>query len=380
MSSWLNNSQERKLLAKTLHEKHRKAKNKEDAANITAEAQKIDNAWKTACEDGKHNGKVRLCWIDLKNVSDRIYTFQSDYGRELQDLVLDGIGLSYFHLGEICNQLTHLKKLSLASNSINDVSGIENLRGLTRLNLLRNDLTHLPASIGILTNLTRLDLANNQLTQLPDEFGQLSKLRHLNLEANELCELPLSFGELKCEVVNLNSNCFAVFPDCVLGMPNLTQFSIMANELIDLPVGIGRMKNLEVFKASKNRIMIVPDSIVNLPLLQTLWLDFNRISALPVNFYRLKNLKVIKLEGNHDMIYPPLEIVSRGAEEVLRYSRGRLESSNLQRVRSIVQSLEGEAEHSLLILVYLDDINFTYCFPHRGIEPGEEAPNWWRFA
>ena len=340
MSSWLNDSQERKLLATRLYEKHLKAKNKQDAANAAAEAKKIDDKWKTSCDDGKHNGKVRLCWVDLKNISDRIYTFQSDYGRELQELVMDGIGLS--SLGDICKQCTHLKHLSLASNNIKDISGIDNLRGLTRLNLLRNNLTQLPTSIGILTNLTRLELANNQLTQLPDEFGQLSKLTHLNLESNELCELPLSFGKLKCEIINLNSNSFAVFPDCVLGMSTMKQLSIMANQLSDLPVAIGSMKNLEIFRASKNRIMIIPDSIVNLPLLHTLWLDFNRISALPVNFHRLQRLKVIKLEGNHDMIYPPLEIVALGAEEVLRYSRSRLESSSLQRVRSIVQSLEGE--------------------------------------
>jgi Leucine-rich repeat (LRR) protein len=116
-------------------------------------------------------------------------------------------------------------------------------------------------------------------------------------------------------------------------MPNLVHFSIMANQLNDMPVGIGRFKRLEVFRASRNRITIVPDSIVDITTLKCLYLDSNRLSALPPNLHRLSRLKVLKLDGNVDMIYPPIEIISMGTEEVLRWSRNRLEANKTLKIR-----------------------------------------------
>lgn len=314
-------------------------KDKHEAIDASTEQDKIDQVWKDACEKGKSNGKVRLCWLDLKQISNRIYSFRSSYGRELQELVLDGIGMisTSERIYEHCIDLT---LLSLASNHLTDITGIHSLHKLLHLNLLRNNLTRLPQSIGLLVNLTRLDVANNKLVELPNEIGQLSHLKHLNLECNELSELPISFGKLMCEVVNLNSNNFKVFPDCILVMQKLRQFSIMANELSNLPLGMGRLKRLEVFRASKNRIMILPDSLVEISNLECLWLDYNKLAALPPNFHMLQRLKVLKLEGNVDLIYPPIETVAMGVEEVLRWSMTRLETKKTAKVRRIVQSLE----------------------------------------
>jgi len=337
-SSWINDPRKRQLLAAKLHDQYNQAKQKQITADENEELQKIDDLWKSACEDGKLNGKVRVCWLDFKTISNRVYSFQSDYHMPLKELILDGIGLT--SLENICQHCKDLTHLSLASNEIQYISGIENLIHLSRLNLLRNNLTSLPSTIGLLTNLKKLELANNQLVALPDCFGQLTQLKHINLEDNELSELPVSFRKLNCEVVNLNSNNFNVFPDCLIEMPNLCQLSIMANQLIDLPVSIGRMKSLNVLKASKNRINIIPDSIVNLSSLEVLWLDFNKLSALPINFHHLIRLKVLKLEGNADMIYPPLDVVVLGVEEVHRWSRLRVDESKSKRLRTIIQSIE----------------------------------------
>jgi len=338
MKSWINDPGERQLLAAKLHNQYNHARQKQITAAENEELQKIDSVWKSACDDGKLSGKVRVCWLDLKTVSNRVYSFQSDYDIPLKELILDGIGLT--SLENICQHCKDLTHLSLASNEIQEVSGIDNLIHISHMNLLRNNLTSLPSTIGLLTSLKKLELANNQLTTLPDCFGQLTQLKHINLEDNELSELPISFRKLKSEVVNLNTNNFSVFPDCLIEMPNLCQLSIMANQLIDLPVSIGRMKSLKVLKASKNRIIIIPDSIVNLSSLEVLWLDFNKLSALPINFHHLIRLKVLKLEGNVDMIYPPLDVVVLGVEEVHRWSRLRVDESNTKRLRVIIQSLE----------------------------------------
>ena len=338
MKSWINDPRERQLLAAKLHDQYNHARQKQITVDTNEELQRIDSVWKSACEDGKLNGKIRVCWLDLKTVSNRVYSFQYDYDTPLKELILDGIGLT--SLEDICQHCKDLTHLSLVSNEIQDLSGVDNLVHLCHMNLLRNNLTQLPSTIGLLTNLKKLELANNRLTTLPDCFGQLTQLNHINLEDNELSELPVSFRKLKCEVVNLNNNYFSVFPDCLIEMSNLCQLSTMANQLIDLPVSIGRMKCLKVLKASKNRINIIPDSIVNLSSLEVLWLDFNKLSALPNNFHNLTRLKVLKLDGNVDMIYPSLDVLVLGVEEVHRWSRQRVDETRIKRLRVIIQNLE----------------------------------------
>jgi len=101
----------------------------------------------------------------------------------------------------------------------------------------------------------------------------------------------------------------------------------------DVPVGIGRLKGLDVLRASRNRITIVPGSIVDITTLKCLYLDSNRLSALPPNLHRLSRLKDLKLDGNINMIYPPIKIISMGIEEVLRWSRTRLEANKTVKIR-----------------------------------------------
>jgi leucine-rich repeat protein SHOC2 len=69
-------------------------------------------------------------------------------------------------------------------------------RGDTDLFLRDRNITHLPKSIGSLTNLTHLFLSDNQLTRLPESIGNLSNLTRLYLHKNKLTRLPKSFGNL----------------------------------------------------------------------------------------------------------------------------------------------------------------------------------------
>ena len=337
MSSWINDKGERRQLAKILHTKYHDNRRRQENITSDAELKNIDTAWKNACETAEANGEIRLCWLDLGQISHRVYTFEVDYCQKLEKLVLDGIGLS--SIGDIAD-CGNLKHLSMASNRIKDISSIHGLCKLSSLNLLRNDLTHLPTGIGDLVALTRLDLANNKLIELPPEIGDLIRLNYLNLECNELSELPHNFGKLRCDIVILNYNQFAVFPASVLSIPNLKQLSMNGNKIGSLPSEMGRHIVLEVLHLSKNRINVLPDSLVEIGSLRCIWLDYNKLSSLPPNFHRLTMLKEIKMEGNIDMVYPPLVKVAMGAEEVLRWSRNRGELNKSSKVRHIVQSVE----------------------------------------
>jgi internalin A len=56
----------------------------------------------------------------------------------------------------------------------------ERLLALTKLDLINNQLTTFPDSLGQLTALTELDLSDNPLTDLPESIKQLTKLEVLN--------------------------------------------------------------------------------------------------------------------------------------------------------------------------------------------------------
>lgn len=336
MESWLKNAAERQKLAAKLHATYRHEKHREAKENLEKERERIDYTWKAACDEASETGCVNLCWLDLKHISERIFTFESDHNQKLLDLRLNGIGLR--DLEEIPTRCSNLLKLSVASNAINDVSNIHLCTELTHLNLMRNNLKALPATIERLTNLIRLEVANNSLTMLPPEISNLRLLKTLNLECNQLTELPVEFGRLDCRSLNLSNNKFTVFPSCIVDMRNLRRLSINYNEIGVLP-GFHKLKKLEILHAGKNRVTILPDSFVDMTSLRSLWLDFNQLSGLPPNFHRLTRLSELKLEGNPNLIYPPIELVGQGVEEVLRWSRQRLERSNAKKTRIIIQSL-----------------------------------------
>eukprot|EP00986_Skeletonema_menzelii_P013693 scaffold8164_cov156-Skeletonema_menzelii.AAC.14 len=332
--NFLHDAKERQKIANRLRARQRGIDKRRNNAELASTKQQDDFVWKQACDGA--DGTVRISRQKVPLISERVYNYKATYGKELFHLALDGINLSSL---QSIPQVLSLRHLSLSSNSINNINGIHHLTNLVYLNLLRNQLTTLPANIGDLKNLERLELANNNLSDIPSSIGKLTKLAHLNLESNELTSLPRDFGKLKCLTLNLNYNSFLSIPDCIMNMNGLRRLSMIGNDLTSLPIGLQRFTALEVLLASRNKISILPDSIVSVPLLRELWLDNNQISSIPNNFHRLTKLQVLKLEGNVDMVYPSADIIAMGAKEVLRWSRNRVSRNRIEKVRNIVQNL-----------------------------------------
>ncbi|SVB82619.1 uncharacterized protein METZ01_LOCUS235473, partial [marine metagenome] len=76
---------------------------------------------------------------------------------------------------EKLNQLTYL---NLYDNQLTDVKGLEKLTKLKWLDLAGNKLTELPKGLEKLTQLTRLSLHDNQLTDV-QELEKLTQLKYL---------------------------------------------------------------------------------------------------------------------------------------------------------------------------------------------------------
>ena len=74
------------------------------------------------------------------------------------------------------------RQVSLAGMQLGSVpEWLENLTGISRLDLGGNQLASVPEWLGNLTGLTRLDLGGNQLASVPEWLGNLTGLTRLNL-------------------------------------------------------------------------------------------------------------------------------------------------------------------------------------------------------
>mmetsp|Transcript_75218 Transcript_75218/g.193960 ORF Transcript_75218/g.193960 Transcript_75218/m.193960 type:complete len:283 (-) Transcript_75218:239-1087(-) len=89
------------------------------------------------------------------------------------------------------SQLGKVKVLQLDGNRLGPRLLAEAVCGalastLEELNLSRNGLKELPASLGQLTALKSLELGHNELQELPKALAGLTKLQHLDAEGNKI--------------------------------------------------------------------------------------------------------------------------------------------------------------------------------------------------
>ena len=164
------------------------------------------------------------------------------------------------------------------SSRINAAQQIENCYaiGAKSLDLSNNQLTDLPAEIGLLTNLARLDLSNNQLTNLPTEIGLLTELIFLNLSNNQLTDLPATIWKL----------------------PKLICLALDNNQLTDLDAEIGKLTELKFLFLSNNQLTALPTEIGKLTELEFLFLSNNQLTDLPAEIWKLAKLKTLELCKN----------------------------------------------------------------------------------
>lgn len=94
--------------------------------------------------------------------------------------------------------------LDAGSDSIYDISGIENLINLQRLNLGSNQISDISDLEG-LTRLTSLHLSNNQINNI-DTLKSLTKLTSLNLSGNQINDISLLETLTKLTNLSISEN------------------------------------------------------------------------------------------------------------------------------------------------------------------------------
>ncbi len=131
-------------------------------------------------------------------------------------------------------QLT-ITDVSRLTSTIKYLNGLSNLR---QLNIKVNKLlTHIPKSIGKLTNLKHLNICNNPITHLPKSIGKLSNLITLDLHSNHLKIVPKSIGNLtNLQWLNLCRNQLENIPKSISKLSNLVALYIQSNHFTPLKI------------------------------------------------------------------------------------------------------------------------------------------------
>jgi len=130
------------------------------------------------------------------------------------------------------HQLLTLAILDASTYEINDLSGIDQLRGLESLRLRNNNISSIDP-LEKLTRLTELDLRGNQVRDI-SPIADLKQLERLNLRENPIEDIrPLkdlvNLRELNLHGVNVGSDI-----SVISRLKNLTRLNIRRSEVSDL--------------------------------------------------------------------------------------------------------------------------------------------------
>ena len=230
----------------------------------------------------------------------------SDKDLKLTALKNDVESINTLNLGQVDNAEDTIK--------IEDISGIENFKGLTDLNLCNNQISDISALSG-LTNLKSLDLRNNQISDISALKGltnleylylnenqirdisvlsDLTNLTDLSLSNNQISDISAIEGLIKLEFLDLDGNKInSISP--ISNLTNLKGLDLSNSQISDIRVlsGLTNIKNLVL---SNNQIRDIR-TISGLTNLEGLYLSNNQISDISA-ISGLTNLTSLYLDRN----------------------------------------------------------------------------------
>ncbi|KAL0456543.1 UNVERIFIED_CONTAM: putative LRR receptor-like serine/threonine-protein kinase [Sesamum latifolium] len=234
-------------------------------------------------------------------------------------------------------------------------SSIENLIGLTRLELFDNNLEGpIPSDIGKLSSLQELNLGGNRFwNMLPSSLGNMTLLNYLYLQENNFSgNLPQSLSNCTNLLdLDLSRNNFSgLIPPEIVGLSSISiSLNLSFNAFTGaIPIEIGSLSSLESLDLSNNRLSArIPSSLSNCLGLQRLFLDGNLLQGeIPPGLSALRGLVDLDLSRNNLSGPIPSFLAERHLQRLnLSYNRfqGEVPKAGLFRNMTTI-SLDGNKE------------------------------------
>ncbi|KAL1496877.1 hypothetical protein AB1Y20_014459 [Prymnesium parvum] len=177
---------------------------------------------------------------------------------------------------------------------------------LTRLDASCNELSSLPAELGLLA-LTKLTLHGNPLRTLPSSVlnGPTPKLlEHLRSKLELPAVDALAVEEVATSVVrsgadlNLVGQRLRALPEKLCEQEALITLDLSRNEISDLTNEIGWLQALRKLRASQNSLRHLPPSLCEISTLAELQVDQNLLTELPPALWSCPSLTFVSFNRN----------------------------------------------------------------------------------
>ena len=262
------------------------------------------------------------------------------YPATTTSLVLDKMGLTDTVFTEI-SQLYSLDSLSLAGNSISNITALSNMGGLVTLNLSDNNIQDL-MPLASLTGLRTLYLDNNPVTDLSalcclPNLTSLS-LKGVNISAAQLealskslpnCAIHTDASEDKDQDISFGGVTFKA---------DVTELDLSGMGLRDISA-LSACQQLVKLNLSDNQISDL-STLMNLPLLEWLDISGNQVTDLRP-LMGIARLTFVDASGNAINSTAPLSMMN-GLKELYLDNNPIRDFSGLRKVKSLeVLSLSG---------------------------------------
>jgi len=220
-------------------------------------------------------------------------------------------------------RLYKLQELELGLNNISDISALKGLKKLAALDISSNNTI---SDISILEGLTKISTLNIGSNSQIKDFSVVKKLHNLtnlDISSNEISDISLVESLKNLQKVNISNNKIKdVAP--LQELKSMTTLDISHNEIEDVSQ-LQKNSKLDFLDISFNKVRDI-STFGNLNELKHINISHNEISDIsPLrSLIRKSNIAITFGNGGIDIFgcpinTPPLEIIRRGREPILRY-------------------------------------------------------------
>nr|CAP09208.1 putative adenylate cyclase [Sordaria macrospora] len=187
--------------------------------------------------------------------------------------------------------------LDLSFNSINNLpDNLKKLRNLEKFVITNNRLSGpISESVRDLVSLRELDIKYNQISTI-DVLSDLPRLEILSADHNQISKFSGSFERLRS--LKLNSNPIVKF-EVKAPVPTLKILNLSNAQLASIDESIDNLMNLERLILDSNYFVSLPNQIGNLKRLDHLSMANNHLGELPPEIGCLTELRTLDVHGNN---------------------------------------------------------------------------------